>query len=89
MTRHKNGEVQSRENIEKLYEKFSIPRKEIGPVLKEINRDPWQRKPKLIEIPTDFSNSGKTYCLTTTRKYRILDLMRTTRWQMNSRFERK
>ena len=46
MTRHKNGEVKSRENIERLYEKFSISRNEIGTVLEELKQRVLAKKAK-------------------------------------------
>ena len=47
MTRHKNGEVKSREKIEKLYEKFSIRRKGIGTVLEELKQRVLAKKAKI------------------------------------------
>ena len=47
MTRHRNGEVKSREKIEKLYEKFSIRRKGIGTVLEELKQRVLAKKAKI------------------------------------------
>ena len=47
MTRHKNGEVNSREKIKKLYENFNISRKGFGTVLDVLKRRVLAKKAKI------------------------------------------